>query len=314
MVDANADPGSADDAGARDRDDRQAVGDNPAPQQPSDAPPLAATRVLALIIIPFLVLASGILYLFPADTRRLFAWEIKPTMSAMMLGAAYAGGIWFFVRALAAGSWRQVQVGFPAVCTFASLLGLATILHWDRFIHDSLAFVAWAALYFTTPFIVLGAWLREQRARRDRPVSRLEPRLPPAVRGIFAATAILTLPVAVGLFLVPSQVADVWPWTLTPLTARVTSAMFALPGVVALGLAVDNRWRSAGPVLEAQILSVAMILVAAWRDQEDINFGSAAAWIVVLGLASLELAFGTLYVMRRQALEAAPSASAPATA
>ena len=275
MVDANANPGSADPAGARDRDDRQAVGYNPAPQQPSDAPPLTATRVLALGIIPFLVLASGILYLFPADTRRLFAWEIKPTMSAMMLGAAYAGGIWFFVRAFAARSWRQVQVGFPAVCTFASLLGLATILHWDRFIHDSLAFVAWAALYFTTPFIVLGAWLREQRARRDRPVSRLEPRLPPAVRGIFAATAILTLPVALGLFLVPSQVADVWPWPLTPLTARVTSAMFALPGVVALGLAVDNRWRSAGPVLEAQILSVAMILVAAWRDQEDIDFGSA---------------------------------------
>ena len=124
----------------------------------------------------------------------------------------------------------------------------------------------------------------------------------------------MTLPVALWLFLAPSQVADVWPWPLTPLTARVTSAMFALPGVVALGLAIDNRWRSAGPVLEAQILSVAMILVAAWRDQQDIDFGSAAAWIVVLGLAGLEAAFGTLYLMRRRALEVVGSVSAPAPA
>ena len=46
---------------------------------------------------------------------------------------------------------------------FASLLGVATILHWDVFAHDHLAFWLWAGLYFVAPFLVLGAWLANRR-------------------------------------------------------------------------------------------------------------------------------------------------------
>src|SRR5690242_3228272 len=96
---------------------------------------LPVTRWVAAIIVPFLVAAFIILYLFPDHTLALFAWGIQPRMSAMMLGAAYIGGAYFFVRVATNARWHEVHIGFLPVTTFATLLGIATILHWDRFNH-----------------------------------------------------------------------------------------------------------------------------------------------------------------------------------
>ena len=56
---------------------------------PSEAPPrddrvLPYTRGLSLFIIPFLVAGFVILYLFPTHTRRLWAWPMQPTMTAIV--------------------------------------------------------------------------------------------------------------------------------------------------------------------------------------------------------------------------------------
>src|SRR5258708_37925273 len=97
---------------------------------------LPETRWVSAIIVPFLVAAFAILYLFPDHTKELFAWDIQPRMSAMMLGAAYIGGAYFFVRVAAFARWHWVKIGFLPVTIFASLMGIATILHWDRFNHS----------------------------------------------------------------------------------------------------------------------------------------------------------------------------------
>lgn len=253
-----------------------------------------ATRVLAAAIIPFLAIAAVILFSFPADTRRLFAWEIRPPMTAMMLGATYTGGVWFFARASRAGRWREVNVGFPAVGTFASVLGIATVLHWDRFIHDSLAFVLWTLLYLTTPFLVFGTWLRQRS--RDRDPHEAEITLPKAVRFGFGALGVGMLVVAVALFLAPTNVGAAWPWPLTPLTGRVMSAMFALPGLVGVGLAIDPRWSVARVVVEAEVISIVLILLGAWRDQASIRFDAPSGWLFVGGLVAILLANLTMYL------------------
>src|SRR6266576_5728548 len=100
---------------------------------------LVSTRVVSAAIIPFLLLAFAVLVPWPTDTKRLFAWAIKPTMSAMVLGSVYLGGAYFFFRAARARRWHTVAGGFPPVATFAALMGIATILQWDRsFIHGNL--------------------------------------------------------------------------------------------------------------------------------------------------------------------------------
>ncbi len=275
------------------------------------------TRWLAAVIIPFLVAAFVILYGFPADTARLFAWEIKPTMTAMMLGAAYAGGVWFFARALWARHWRQVKAGFPAVATFASVLGVATILHWERFIHGALAFWLWAILYFTTPFLVAGTWLRETRRDADadpattsqRPA---EPVLPSPVRWVFGGVGLAMVVVSAALFVAPATLSGAWPWALTPLTARVMAAMFALPGIVGLGIAADPRWSVARIIVEAQVVSISLILLAVWRDQADIDLAAPAGWLFVSGLGALAVLLAALWVRcERSSRAGLVSAGAP---
>src|SRR4051794_27867227 len=88
---------------------------------------LPLTRGVAYAIVPFLVVAFAVLYPWPDDTGRLFAWRIRPTMTAMMLGSAYLGGAYFFLRAARAAAWHTIKGGFVPVGVFASLMGVTTI-------------------------------------------------------------------------------------------------------------------------------------------------------------------------------------------
>src|SRR5690349_19472652 len=87
------------------------------------------TRWVAIFIVPFLGVAAVLLYFFPTRTGELFAWPIKPPVSAYVLASAYLGGIWFFVRVATVQGWHRVKHGFPAVVVFAGALLIATLLH-----------------------------------------------------------------------------------------------------------------------------------------------------------------------------------------
>ncbi len=251
---------------------------------------LPTTRVLSGAIIPFLIVAFAVLYGWPGRTERLFAWTIKPTMTPMVLGAVYIGGAYFFVRALLAAEWHTVKVGFIPVTTFASLLGVATILHWDRFNHDHLAFWLWSGLYFTTPLLVIGAWLLNRR--REPPFGH-EQSLSPAARLVVGSTGALSTALGLFLFLRPEQAIDVWPWTLTPLTARVLGAVFCL-GVAGLLIAADPRWSTARVMLQTEQVMVLLILLAAVRANDEMDGSRPLTWLLLTGLLGVLLS-STLY-------------------
>jgi hypothetical protein len=252
------------------------------------------TRLLAIFIIPFLIVAWAILYLLPERSGELFAWPIKPSMTAMMLGAAYLGGVYFFARVAIAKQWHTIKVGFPPVIVFASLLGLATFLHWDRFTRDHISFFTWTALYVSTPFLVFGTWWFNRRTDPHTP-DAAEVIIPQWLRWILGGIGAVTLIISLLLFLIPSAMIAVWPWTLTPLTARVAGAMFALPGLVGLGIAFDQRWSAARIILQAQAISIAFILIAAIRSWSDFNPVNLATWFFVGGLGALLVGIIVLY-------------------
>ncbi len=244
---------------------------------------LSETRWLAALVIPFLVVAFVILFIFHQETEKLFAWKIQPSMSAMMLGAAYAGGIYFFAGVLRSKQWHKIKVGFLPVTAFASLLGVATILHWDKFNHGHISFIAWAGLYFTAPFIVFAVWLRN-RNQDSEYLNTQDIVIPRQVRLVMGAVGVFTVGISLLLFLQPAIMIGVWPWTLTPLTARVMGAMFVLPGVVGLGIASDKRWSTAGLILQSQSFSILLILVAAVWSRRDFDWTNPGSWIFVGGL------------------------------
>lgn len=244
------------------------------------------TRWVAGLVIPFLVVAFIILYFLNGHTEKLFAWEIKSPMTSMMLGSAYAGGIYYFTGVILTRQWHRIKVGFIPVTIFASILNVTTILHWDKFNHGTLPFFAWVSLYFTTPFIIFGLWLSNRRQDTNQPDTG-EAIIPPIIRFIIGAIGVTTLAIAIFLFLNPSLMIQLWPWTLTPLTSRVMAAMFSLPGMVGLGMAMDSRWSSAQVILQSQGFSIFLILVAVLRDQSAFNWSTPGSWLFTIGLAGM---------------------------
>jgi hypothetical protein len=241
---------------------------------------LPATRALSAFIVPFLVVAFVVLYGLPKDTDKWFAWTIKPTMTPMTLGAVYLGGAYFFVRAFRATAWHTVKGGFVAVGSFASLMGVATIIHWDKFNHDHVAFWLWAGLYFTTPFLVWGVWAANRRL--DSPAGPDDLLLPPAARAAMAGTGALAVVAGAFLFLFPSEAIDVWPWTITPLTSRVLGAIFML-GIAGLGVLTDARWTAARLMLQVQVFMLSLILLAAVRAHGEFDGGNVLTWLLLAG-------------------------------
>jgi len=255
---------------------------------------LPATRVLSAFIVPFLVLAFVVLSFWPRDTGRLFAWAIKPPLTALILGSVYLGGAYFFVRAARSTRWHTVKGGFLPVATFATLMGIATILHWGRFIHTNVAFWLWVGLYFTTPFLVAGVWLGNRplddgRADEDDAV------VPAAMGLLIGAIGVLAACTSAFLFLLPARAIPLWPWTLTPLTARVMGAIFAL-GIAAIGAFAERRWSAVRILLQVEMFMLALILVAAVRAVADVDASNALTWLFGVGFLSILIASVVFYV------------------
>ncbi len=244
------------------------------------------TKWLAAFIFPFLIAAFVLLFFWPNDTGKTFAWTIKPSMTPMMLASAYIGGAYFFVSVIFSKRWHQIKVGFLPVTAFASILGIATILHWDRFNHSHISFYTWTALYWTAPFLVIAVWLRN-RATDPHTADPDDVAIPVIWRWVMGIVGAVTTLVSLLLFLQPSLMISVWPWTLTPLTARVVGAMFALPGLVGLGIASDSRWSSAALILRVQGFSILFILISAGRAWQDFKPTNPVTYLFVGGLALL---------------------------
>ncbi|HST49676.1 hypothetical protein [Jatrophihabitans sp.] len=275
--------------------------------QPRTDRVLSPTRVLAAVIIPFLVLAYAVLYPWPSDTKRLFAWQIKPSMSAMVLGAVYLGGAYFFLRVVRARQWHTVAGGFLPVGTFASLMGITTILHWGRFLHGNLAFWLWVGLYFSTPFLVFAAFVRNQR---EYPPSTggNDVLLPPVAAGSIVVAGALSLAMSAYLYLFPHQAISFWPWQLTPLTARMLGAIFAL-GLAGLGAARERRWSAARVLLQVACVMLVLILIAGVRAYREFDSGNPLTWLFAAGFVGTTVAAMLLYVRMeaRARTVAAPS-------
>lgn len=248
---------------------------------------LLAVRWLAVVLLPFLAVAAVILVLMPGRTAELFAWPIAPPLTAMVLGAAYVGGIVFFAAVLLTRDWHRVRRGFLPVFVFASLLGIATVLHSDKFTVN-VSFVAWAVLYATTPFLVAWAAIVQRPADPRVPAS-LDLVIPAAIAWCLVAVGAVATITGLTMFALPGMFLEVWGWDLTPLTARTMGAILSLTGFVNVGMIVDRRWSSFRVLYGAQLISVALIIVAILIRREDVHWErpAAAGFVALLVVAFL---------------------------
>jgi len=260
---------------------------------------LAETRWLAAFIVPFLVVAFGMLYFWPDDTGLFFAWTIKPRMTPLLMGAGYIAGAYFFVRVFLTGRrivpWHRVTLGFLPVTAFATSMAVATVLHWDRFNHQHVSFYAWVFLYVVAPFLVAGAWLRNRSHDSGR-LDADDPEVPGLMRWILGGIGALILLTGGFLFVFPQVMIGVWPWTLTPLTARVMGGWFALPGVAGLVLSRDRCWSAWTIPLQSQAVGIALIMLGVARAWGNFDAARPVTWLFVGGMGALLAGIIALYV------------------
>lgn len=243
---------------------------------------LGATRVVAAAVVPVLAVAGFLLYAFPARTDVLWAWPIEPPLTALAVGGGYLAGAVLFARMLADRRWHAVAVGWAGAATLATLLLVATVLHWDKFSHGHPSFWAWLALYVVTPWLLPLLWLRNRAAAG--PNANGGPTVHPIVRRVVGGIGALQLAGALLMFVAPATVVDFWPWTLTPLTARTLASFFAFLAVAALAFLGEARWSALRLHVGSATLGLALVAGGALRSPGDLTGPrwSVVAFVVLL--------------------------------
>lgn len=248
----------------------QATSKKSAPIQDDRIMPL--TRIVLVIVVPFLLLAFLILYLFPDRSGERFAWEIKPHMTALFIGSGYLAGAYMFLFAIFGKRWHVVKAAFPAVTFFTVAMLLATVLHWDRFNINHFPFQLWLVLYVVTPFLVPYIWIRNRASDTGVPGANDVP-VPFLAKLAFVASGITGLILAFVMFISPQTMIAIWPWALTPLTARVLGGWFGLLGIGGLVASQDPRWSAWRVPLQSITLWGILIVIAALMNPEDFPDG-----------------------------------------
>ncbi len=247
-----------------------------------------------------LVAALVILWGLPDRTADAWAWTIKPDLTPIFLGAGYGSGAYFFPRTFLGRQFHPSSAGIFGAAFFATLMLIATLIHWDRFNHGDAPFVGavvfygWVTVYVISPPIVLALWLANRRtdSREPAPGKAI---VPPAVRRaarFFAAGALVA---AVVFFLAPATAIDLWPWTLTPLTARVLGSFTAQVGIGALLVSRDPRWSAWKLIVQTFFVATALLLVGAIRAWDDFDTSNPMTYLYVGGLLGGDLALALLY-------------------
>jgi hypothetical protein len=250
------------------------------------------TRELRLLFGAFAALAVGaflLLFVLSNHTEDWFSWTIEPPLTAAFLGASYFAALLLFAWTARFGDWRSAQATLVPVSVIAILLLVATIVHEDRFHHDVFGWF-WKVAYVVAPIGIAVAVARQIRAGSDRrrPTTDRPPApLPKAVRAALVPQGLVMAALGVYLFAAPTDADDLWPWALTPLTARVIGAFVAGFGASALHAVTANDLRSfEGAALAYSALGGLQLLALALHAT-DLTGGDGDTWLYVFFLVSV---------------------------
>jgi hypothetical protein len=280
------------------------------------------TRALLVGFVLLTALATNQLYVLSAHTDKYFAWTIKPPLTAAFLGAGYAAGLVLVLLALRARTWVQARVAVVTVTVFATLTQVATLLHRDRFHFGADGAIArfaawfWLGIYIVVPVALVVVCVLQQRAPGADPPRRHP--VPAWLAYAFGLQGLVMLGVGAALFAAPRTATALWPWPLTPLTARVIAAWLVAFGVAAaLTLVERDLDRLAAGIVAYTVLGVLELLallrfgdVARWGSPAGIGYLVVLISMIPVGAAGCWLVAAR--ARRRAAAGATPAAATPA--
>ncbi|HEY7465725.1 MAG TPA: hypothetical protein VIB47_03450 [Dehalococcoidia bacterium] len=256
-------------------------------------PVLLLTKVVDLAVIVLVFLAGIQLYILSEKTDRYFAWTIGVPLTAAFLGAGYWGALVSTVHVLRAKAWVQGRSTVATAFTATTLLLLATLIHLDKFHLDSSVFITWLAawvwviVYVAVPPTLVFMFVAQTRSPGTNPPGRKD--LPSWMRVTLIVQSVVAAVCGLGLFLLPGETADLWPWTLTPLTARAIGSWLCAVGATAAAIFWEGDLSRVAATMSGLTVFAALQLVAVLRYGGTVEWHDLSAWIYVVFMLSLLL-------------------------
>jgi hypothetical protein len=230
-----------------------------------------------------LALVAGVL-LFPLaeHTETSFSWTIEPPLTAAFLGASYWAACLLFAWSARQRTWVRARPALLPAFVIAVLLLVATIIHFDRF-HKDLFGYFWLSAYVAVPpvmLLALWAQLRAQGAERSEPRP-----LPQGLRALLLVQALAMAGIGVALFASPGSADSLWPWALTPLTARAVGAfLIGFAAAAAQAVAENDLTRLAGSaVAYAALGALELLAILRYTSELDGSGARGAVYLVFVG-------------------------------
>jgi hypothetical protein len=251
--------------------------------------PVTAGMRRILYTASALVLIAGIPLIFLTEhTDRFFAWTIQSNLTAAFLGAAYCSS--FILEFLAAREllWAHARSTVPAVLVFTILTLVVTLLHIDKFHFNAPELITragtwlWMAIYVLVPIILLVLLARQLLVSGTTPARQLP--VPGGIRVLGCVNVALTIGFGLLLLLIPAQVAPLWPWALTALTARAMGAWWVGLGLLALSDLWENDAARVGAIRVSMVVFSLLQFVALARYPAEPDWGRWTMWVYLLFL------------------------------
>lgn len=260
-------------------------------------------------------LGTGIgLYAMPARTSDYWAWTINAPLSAAFFGSGYLGAATALFLASRASEWCRARTVAVLAFALTSLALLGTLRDLGPFAFDAgglpevVAWI-WLTVYAVLPPLVLGAFVRQERAGGS---AEYEAALSPlaATRIVLGAAGAATGAIGVGLLGDWGSLTARWPWPLPPLAASIVGAWFCTLAAALLWFVLRERdWSRARLGVGAAMIPLALDLVSAARLRDGFH-GEVATGLYVCGLALLLVAVATSAVVEERRLRGAFTATA----
>jgi hypothetical protein len=232
-------------------------------------PVTTSARIFMWAAFVFVAAAGVSLFLLSEQTNEFFAWTIKPPVTAAFLGCGYLAVATALGLGLRESDWAAVRVGVWVVATGLVLILITTLLHLDKFHLHSPVWTAkaWAWSWLFLYVALVPGLLAALRTQWRQPAATPAPgaALPAGLRVAQWLLGGLMAVMGAVLFMAPGSAEQLWPWSLTPLTARMVGSFYLALGVSLFAAARENDYARIRVASVAYVVFAVLQLVTALR-------------------------------------------------